>query len=213
MAPGMQASHLHADTRGRALDTLYETGVTALSSLIAATAARRLGLTPPFSHLATTSCHVDGRSNSAEPPDTPVGPSTPGSSRAHRPDLNQVMLALVGEHQAGIPVLMQPLSGTSHDGTAFGQVFSDPMAPLPTPARPPSLVAASALSSAEQLSKLAATRLTWSPRVPATVTAAQEVLAHAQPAGDGWRRGTTRGPHRGRAAPGPGPAHRRQAGA
>ena len=56
------------------------------------------------------------------------------------------------------------------------------MAPLPTPARPPSLVAASALSSAEQLSKLAATRLTWSPRVPATVTAAQELLAHAQPA-------------------------------
>src|SRR5262247_3765269 len=64
IAPGIQASHLNDDTLGRALDTLYETGVTALYSLIAATAARRLGLTPTFSHLDTTSFHVDGRYNS-----------------------------------------------------------------------------------------------------------------------------------------------------
>ena len=43
MAPGMQASHLNDDTLGRALDTLYEAGLTALYSLIAATAATRLG--------------------------------------------------------------------------------------------------------------------------------------------------------------------------
>ena len=61
IAPGIQASHLHDDTRGRALDTLYETGLTALSSLIAATAATRLGLTPTFTHLDSTSFHVDGR--------------------------------------------------------------------------------------------------------------------------------------------------------
>src|SRR5262245_53553521 len=34
IAPGIQASHLNDDTLGRALDTLYETGVTALYSLI-----------------------------------------------------------------------------------------------------------------------------------------------------------------------------------
>ena len=39
IAPGMQASHLNDDTLGRALETLYETGVTALYSRIAATAA------------------------------------------------------------------------------------------------------------------------------------------------------------------------------
>src|ERR671914_992690 len=44
IAPGIQASHLNDDTLGRARDTLYETEVTALYSLIAATAARRLGL-------------------------------------------------------------------------------------------------------------------------------------------------------------------------
>jgi hypothetical protein len=78
IAPGIQASHLNDDTRGRALDTLYAYGVTALYSLIAATAARRLGLTPTFAHLDTTSFHVDGRYNSHEAPDEQVVHITPG---------------------------------------------------------------------------------------------------------------------------------------
>ena len=47
IAPAIQASHLNDDTLGRALDTLYAYGVTELYSLIAATAAKRLGLAPP----------------------------------------------------------------------------------------------------------------------------------------------------------------------
>src|SRR5262249_44439996 len=46
IAPGMQASHRNDDTLGRALDTLSAYGVTALYSLMAATAAKRLGLAP-----------------------------------------------------------------------------------------------------------------------------------------------------------------------
>jgi transposase len=65
-----------------------------------------LGLTRTFSHLDTTRLHVDGRYNSAQPPDDQGVPITQGYSRDHRPDLTQVMLALVVEHQAGIPVLM-----------------------------------------------------------------------------------------------------------
>jgi transposase len=78
IAPGIQASHLHDDTLGRALDPLYNFGVTALYSLIAATAATRLGLTPKFRHLDTTSVHVDGRDNSAEAPDAQVVHITQG---------------------------------------------------------------------------------------------------------------------------------------
>jgi len=145
IAPGIQASHLNDDTLGRALDTLSAFGVTALSGLIATTAATRLGLTPPCRHLDTTSVHVDGRSNSAQPPDEQVVHITQGASREHRPDLNQGMLALVVEHPAGIPVLMPPLRGTRHDGTAFGPGSSDHRAPLHTSATPTSLVADSAL--------------------------------------------------------------------
>src|SRR5919202_4865100 len=181
IAPGMQASHLNDDTLGRALDTLYDFGVTALDCLIAATAGTRLWLTRTFSHLDTTSFHVDGRYNSAQPPDEQVVHITQGYSRDHRPDLNQVMLELVVEHQAGIPVLMQPLSGNSHDGKAFGQVIRDHIAQLHTTTNPTSLVADSALYSAENLQQLAETSLKWITRVPATLTEAQEVLGQANP--------------------------------
>src|SRR4029453_8020367 len=67
IAPAIQASHLNDDTLGRAPDTLYYFGVPALYSLIAATAAPRLGLAPTFAHLDSPSFHVDGRYNSAEP--------------------------------------------------------------------------------------------------------------------------------------------------
>jgi transposase len=102
--------------------------------------------------------------------------------RATGHTLNQVMLELVVEHQAGIPVLMKPLSGNSSDSKAFGQVVSDHIAQLHTPFSSTYLVADSALYSAENLHKLAETSLKWITRVPATLTEAQEVLAQAQPA-------------------------------
>ena len=181
IAPGIQASHLHDDTLGRALDTLYDYGVTALYSLIAATAARRLGLTPTFAHLDTTSFHVDGRYNSHEAPDEQVVHITPGYSRDHRPDLNQVMLELIVEHQAGIPVLMKPLSGNRSDAPEFGQVIKDHIAQLHTTYGATYLVADSALYSADNLQKLAETQMKWITRVPATLGEAQAVLAQADP--------------------------------
>ena len=61
IAPRVAPAQLNDDALGRALDTLYAYGVTELSSLIAATAAKRLGLVPAFAHLDSTSFHVDGR--------------------------------------------------------------------------------------------------------------------------------------------------------
>jgi transposase len=66
ITPGIDSQHLHDDTLGRALDLLYDYGVTELYSFIATTAAQRLGLAPTFAHLDSTSFHVDGRYNSAE---------------------------------------------------------------------------------------------------------------------------------------------------
>ena len=61
ISPRVAADQLNDDALGRALDTLYTYGVTELYSLIAATAASRLGLAPTFVHLDTTSFHVDDR--------------------------------------------------------------------------------------------------------------------------------------------------------
>lgn len=181
IAPAITASQLNDDTLGRALDTLYAYGVTELYSLLAATAAERLGLTPRFAHLESTSFHVDGRYNSDAAPDEQVIHITRGYSRDHRPDLNQVMLELIVEHQAGLPILMQPLSGHSRDAQDFGEVVRAPMAQWHTTYGTTYLVADSALYSADNLQKLAQTRMKWMTRVPATLREAQEVLAQADP--------------------------------
>jgi transposase len=172
---------LNDDALGRALDTLYAAGVTELYSLIAATAAQRLGLAPRFAHLDSTSFHVDGRYNSNAEPDEHVIHITRGYSRDQRPDLNQVMLDLIVEHQAAIPVLMKPLSGNSSDATDFGQIIADHMAQLQITYGLTYLVADSALYSVENLQKLAETRTKWITRVPATLGEAQAVLAQADP--------------------------------
>lgn len=182
IAPGIEAMHLNDDTLGRALDTLYDYGVTALYSLIATTAAPRLGLTPTFAHLDSTSFHVDGRYNSAEEPDVHVIHITQGYSRDHRPDLNQVMLDLIVEHQAGIPLLMHPLSGNTSDAIDFRHVVAEHIAQLHTTYGTTYLVADSALYNEENLQQLTHTRSKWITRVPATVSEAQAALADADPA-------------------------------
>lgn len=145
IAPWITPEHLNDDALGRALDTLYASGVTELYSLIATTAAQRLGLAPTFAHLDSTSFHVDGRYNCDEEPDEHVIHITRGYSRDHRPDLNQVMLDLIVEQQAGIPVLMKPLNGKSSDAQDCGQIIRVHIAQLQITYGTTYLVAASAL--------------------------------------------------------------------
>jgi transposase len=181
ISPRVAPQQLNDDALGRALDTLYAYGVTELYSLIAVLAAERLGLAPRFAHLDSTSFHVDGRYNSDEEPEEQVVHITRGYSRDHRPDLNQVMLELIVEHQAGIPVLMKPLSGNSSDAQEFGQVVREHIARLQTTYGTTYLVADSALYSEDNLQKLANTPVKWITRVPATVSEAQAALAQADP--------------------------------
>jgi len=106
---------------------------------------------------------------------------TRGYSRDHRPDLNQVMLELIVEHQAGIPILMKPLSGNSSDSTECGHIVHEHIAQLQTTYGTTYLVADSALYSDDNLQKLAATSMQWITRVPATLSEAQAALARVDP--------------------------------
>jgi len=182
LAPGIEAPHLNDATLGRALDPLDGAGVTARYRLMAATAAQRLGLTPTVVHLDSTSFHVDGRDNSAEAPDAHVIHNPRGYSREHRPDLHHVRLDVLVEPQAGIPLLLKPRSGHPSDARDCGQVVSQHLQPLHLTSGTTYLVADSALYSEEQLQQLAHTKSTGSPRVPATLAAAQAALADAHPA-------------------------------
>ena len=181
ISPRVAPEQLNDDALGRTLDTLYTYGVTELYSLIAAGAAKRLGLTPTYGHLDTTSFHVDGRYTCDEPPPEGVVRLTQGYSRDHRPDLNPVMLELIVEHQAGIPLLMKPLSGNSSDAQEFGQIIRDHIAQLHHTYGTTYLVADSALYSEDNLALLQDTPIKWITRVPATLNEVKVALAQADP--------------------------------
>ena len=119
---GIRPEHLNDDTLGRALDALYVHEVTALYARLSVQAARRLGLECRFGQLDSTSFLVDGEYNSGEEPDAKVIHITRGYSRDRGRELNQVVLDLMTEHQAGLPLFMKPLSGNSEDKAQFKQV-------------------------------------------------------------------------------------------
>ena len=95
-----------------------------LSALIAAIAVKKLQLNRRFGHLDSTSLHVGGDDNSDQNPSDKVIPITQGYRRDHRPDLNRWIIEFIGKSQAGIPLLMKPLSGNSDDKTGFREALN-----------------------------------------------------------------------------------------
>jgi transposase len=176
---GIRPEQLNDDVLGRALDALYKFGVTELYALIAPQAVKRLGLPVRFAQFDSTGFHVDGDYNSetgAEEGDIHL---TRGYSRDHRPDLNQVVLQLIVERQAGLPLMMQPLDGNAEDKTHFRQTLQAYLGQLRTTYQLEYVVADSALYTAETLPLLQETG--WITRVPATLKAAQKALRQADP--------------------------------
>lgn len=176
---GIQPAHLNDDVLGRALDALYDFGVSELYALIAPQAVQRLGLPVRFAHFDSTGFHVDGDYNSESGAEDGVIHLTRGYSRDHRPDLNQVVLQLIVDRQAGLPLLMQPLDGNAEDKTHFRQTLQAYLGQLRTDYELEYVVADSALYTAETLPLLQETG--WITRVPATLKVAQEALRHIDP--------------------------------
>jgi len=179
IAPGVKPEHLNDDALGKALDTLYACGATELYRVIAAQAARRLGLQAKVGHLDTTSFHVDGRYNSSAPPEEGAGVIhiTKGYSRDHRAELNQVILELITEHQASLPLLMRPLSGNTSDKAAFEHTITAHVGQLQVEQGLEVLVTDSAGFTAACLQAYAANGVKWIMSVPSTLKRAKERVA------------------------------------
>ena len=181
LGEGVEPEHLNDDALGKALDDLYSYGVSELYMKIAAQAASRLDITPKVGHMDTTSFHVDGAYNSDEPPseDAKLIHITQGYSRDHRPDLNQVVLELISENQASLPMMMQPLSGNSNDKVTFRESVHTHIAHLQTAHDLTLVVSDSAGYSSANLKAYERQRLQWVMSVPATLKEAKEQLAAA----------------------------------
>ena len=98
-----------------------------------------------------------------------------GYSRDNRPDLNQVVLELIAENTAGLPLLMRPLSGNASDKTSFQETVLRHAGQLQN-AGVEVLVTDSAGYNQDTLQTLNQTDVTWVMGVPATLTQAKKLL-------------------------------------
>lgn len=182
LGEGVAAEHLNDDALGRALDAIYAYGPEALYGQLAAQAVKRLRLSCKVGHIDTCSFHVDGVYNSGQE-DVPEGVIhiTQGYSRDHRPDLNQVILQLISEHQSGIPLWMDALSGNSSDKESFRQTLNAHLKQLRDGIGLSLIVADSALYTAKTLQDLG--DFPWVTRVPETIGGTRELILAAS---DEW---------------------------
>ena len=118
---GIKAEHINDDALGRCMDQLYETGVSPLYQTLAVRVVELLKLPCEGLNLDSTSMHVDGRYDNDDD-DTQAIKLVRGYSRDHRPELNQTVLNLITENQAGIPVYMQAASGNTNDNEGFKNI-------------------------------------------------------------------------------------------
>lgn len=195
---GICASQINDNTIGRALDGLYHYGVSALFGLIASKAFEALHLESTFAHLDSTSFKVygndyhqsdkfimlDEEGHETRPCTIEV---TQGYSKDHRPDLSQVMLNMIVENSAGIPMAMEALSGNSSDKRTFAKSVETYTAHIQTHTADACIVADAALYSAENLSVLKRSQLHWITRVPETLKEAKEAILRTYDL-DAWQR-------------------------
>jgi transposase len=176
---GITSDHLNDDTLGRTLDRIYAYGTTPLFSLLATQGVARLGLVPKVGHDDTTSFHTDGDYNSEAPKseveDQGIVRITRGYSRDKRPDLNQIGLELIVEHQAGLPIAMSALSGNSADTTALKESISMHIAQLQN-IDITRVVRDAAGYTEESLKALQVVGQTWIMRVPHTIKSAVSAI-------------------------------------
>lgn len=175
LGEGVVAEYLNDDALGRALDAIYAYGPEALYGQLTAQAVKRLGLSCKVGHIDTSSFHVDGAYNSGqEDVSEGVIHITQGYSRDHRPDLNQLVLQLICEHQAGIPLWMDALSGNSSDKASFRETLNAHLEQLRGGVGLSLIVADSALYTAKTLQDLGS--FPWITRVPETVGGTRELI-------------------------------------
>lgn len=180
LGEGIEAEHLNDDLLGRTLDAIFHYDPTRLYCQIASQTVLRLGLDLRCGHLDTTSFHVDGNSYGTDPSDDRrVIHITRGYSRDHRPDLNQVVLKLICEGQAGIPLLMTSLSGNSSDKVIFRDAINNYVGQYNLDWKLDYIVADSALYTAETLVNL--DPIKWITRVPETLKLARDFIGEIAP--------------------------------
>ncbi len=178
LGEGILPEHINDDVMGRFLDGLYEIGVSPLYEDIAGSVVRYLDLPCRSLNMDTTSFHLDGVYE--QDIDAQCIQITRGYSRDHRPDLNQVVLNLITENQAGIPLYMQACSGNSNDMEIFKKTVKSHLKSLKAAYNNTYLVGDAALYTEETVQALDEQQQLFITRVPQKLNEAKEILTKAR---------------------------------
>jgi transposase len=168
LGEGINPEHLNDDRLGNVMAELATAGLSELFLEIGLAAANKFEVKREVAHLDSTSFHVDGTYENAEPGTIEI---TYGYSRDHRPDLKQFMMNLICVGDGDIPVLMEIASGNQSDKVRFAGLFQDFRQQWTFEGL---CVADGALYSADNLMAMAGLR--WLTRVPLSIKAAATLV-------------------------------------
>ena len=181
---GVTEEDLNESTLGRALDDLFEAG---LSPLFLKVASQAVGLSErmksflPF-HLDSTSFTLTGEypfsenAKEGEEGEPEVIRITHGFSKDHRPDLKQFVLNLITLHKSRIPIWVEALDGNTSDKTSFPWTIETFLSQIGETKAPMLFVADSVLYTKETIQRLSEKTL-WVTRVPETVGLIRSLLS------------------------------------
>ncbi len=176
LGEGIESDQLNDTVLGRCLDSIHSYGCTTLYANLAPQICERLGLKPKTVHMDSTDFHVDGVYNSRS---ADVGEHVihirPGYSRDHRPDLNQVVLNLIVDNEAGIALHMAGLDGNTSDKTAFNETLRDHIGQLQAVYSIDCVVMDSAGYTKKTITDCGET-IKWVSRVPDTLTESKKAI-------------------------------------
>lgn len=171
---GVTAEMLNDDCLGRALDRLFEKGITEAFAKVSAHALGVFGIQVRQAHLDSTSFSFQGEYAVEVQPDgvdedDPIAITiTHGYSRDRRPDLKQAVLSLICANQSNIPVWISALSGNQADSSSFPNTIQAYLDDFSEDEETPILVADAALYSQGNLQTISEDVI-WISRVPGSL--------------------------------------------
>jgi len=173
----LKAEDFNDDSLGRALDILYEVGLTEVFARVASHALSIFEIGHRFYHLDSTTFSLHGEyASSCE--DSQAIVISRGYSKDRRPDLKQVVVSLICTYRSAIPVWLESLDGNSSDKKAFPEVIKSYVDQMKG-GKPAYFIADSALYSAKNMKELS--EVFWLCRVPETVKEAKELCQAIEP--------------------------------